>query len=92
MEPTLAVLDRFEDSGDILSAIKRAFHDATHETGTVNGPHRRPHRRRQEHADQRDLSGAACRDRDRGSRSPGRLAGSRRRASRWRSTTPGGWS
>ena len=36
MEPTLAVLDRFEDSGDILSAIKRAFHDATHETGTVN--------------------------------------------------------
>ena len=31
MEPTHAVLDRFEDSGDILSAIKRAFHDATHD-------------------------------------------------------------
>ena len=36
MEPTHAVLDRFEDSGDILSAIKRAFHDATHDIGTVN--------------------------------------------------------
>ena len=36
MEPTLAALDRFEDSKDILNAIKRAFHDATHEIGTVN--------------------------------------------------------
>ena len=36
MEPTLCALDRFEDSGDILSAIKRAFHDATHDIGTVN--------------------------------------------------------
>ena len=36
MEPTFALLDRFEDSGDILSAIKRAIHDATHEIGTVN--------------------------------------------------------
>ena len=36
MQPTLAVLDRFEDSKDILSEIKRAFHDATHEIGTVN--------------------------------------------------------
>ena len=31
MEPTLAVLERFEDSKDILSAIRRAFHDATTE-------------------------------------------------------------
>ena len=36
MEPTFAVLDRFEDSGEILSAIKGAIRDATHETGTVN--------------------------------------------------------
>ena len=36
MKPKLAVLDRFEDSGDILSAIERAFHDATHEIGRVN--------------------------------------------------------
>ena len=36
MEPTFAVLDRFEDSKDILSGIKHAFHDATREIGTVN--------------------------------------------------------
>ena len=36
MEQTFASLDRFEDSGDILSMIKRSFHDATHEIGTVN--------------------------------------------------------
>lgn len=36
MEPTLAALDRFQDSKDILSAIKRAIHDATHDIGTVN--------------------------------------------------------
>ncbi|MDE0221280.1 MAG: GTPase domain-containing protein [Spirochaetaceae bacterium] len=36
MEPTLAALDRFEDSKDILNAIKRAFHHAAHEIGTVN--------------------------------------------------------
>ena len=36
MESTPAVLDRFDDSKDILSAIKRAFHDATRDIGTVN--------------------------------------------------------
>ena len=36
MEPTLAALHRYEDSNDVLSAIKRAFHDATHDIGTVN--------------------------------------------------------
>ena len=36
MEQTFAALDRFEDSGDILSMIKRSIHDATHEIGTVN--------------------------------------------------------
>ena len=36
MGQTFAALDRFEDSGNIVSMIKRSIHDATHEIGTVN--------------------------------------------------------
>ena len=36
MQDTLASLDRFEDSGDILSTINRSIRDATQETGKVN--------------------------------------------------------
>ena len=36
MEQTFASLDRFEDSGDILSTINRSIHDATRQIGTVN--------------------------------------------------------
>ena len=62
MEPTFALLDRFEDSGEILSAIKGAIRDATHETGDGQRPHHRPHRRRQEHPDKRGLPRAARRN------------------------------
>ena len=36
MQDTLVSLDRFEDSGDILSTINRGIRDATQETGKVN--------------------------------------------------------
>ena len=36
MQPTPAPLDRFEDSGDILSMIERCIREAVHEIGTVN--------------------------------------------------------
>ena len=36
MGQTFAALDRFEDSGNIVSMIKRSIHDATQEIGTVN--------------------------------------------------------
>jgi predicted GTPase len=36
MQDTLASLDRFEDSGDILSTIDRGIRDAAQETGKVN--------------------------------------------------------
>ena len=36
MQPTSASFDRFEDSEDILSMIKRCIREATHEIGTVN--------------------------------------------------------
>ena len=36
MQPTSAPLDRFEDSGNILSMIERCICEAAHEIGTVN--------------------------------------------------------
>ena len=36
MQDTLASLDRFEDSGDILSTISRSIRDTAQETGKVN--------------------------------------------------------
>ena len=36
MQDALASLDRFEDSGDILSTIDRGIRDAAQETGKVN--------------------------------------------------------
>ena len=36
MQDTLASLDRFQDSGDILSTIERSIRDAAQETGKVN--------------------------------------------------------
>ena len=36
MQPASDPLDRFEDSGNILSVIERAIREAAHEIGTVN--------------------------------------------------------
>ena len=91
MEPTFALLDRFEDSGEILSAIKGAIRDATHETGTVNVLIAGRTGVGKSTLINEVFQGRLA-ETGQGSRSPRRPACSRRRASHWRSTTPAGWS
>ena len=91
MQPTSASLDRFEDSEDILSMIERCIREAAHEIGTVNiliaG---------RTGVGKSTLINEVFQGRlattGQGKPVTKRTRRLTKKASRWRYTTPGGWS